>query len=695
MLISTICSLNADWNYEFVAETNANISQIHIDENFIYALSTDKIHRYSNQTKKWELIDIPISNGSRIKDIYGYSDKLILSSLFNGTFISYDNGDSWSEFPFDEELSKIYKFAENEEYIFAYTFNILLRCEKETFIWDYVLGGAEFEINDISVSGNNVALPYYDPLEKKSGVLVSTNNGEKWENRYEGRITNLTMKGDTIAAFVNNEIQLSFNAGKSWVSNELDRSGQIFLKDESIEVYTYNSELKRFNYKMDSIEIIDMKSIFGIFKVSTLEAKYDNGKYYFPTYYGLFIYDEKSRSSIDNVPQVNAELFRTAAIKEDSLFLLGYDKKVYKKYKDSDIWENYEPSLSKLDMYFDNLMIMDGELHFIDYLESEKKIRIGHRNKNGKWEVSLVNIFNFKKIDKLRGQFYFTDAINLYVSDDFIEIDTLSPPLSKDGEKFESIINLIAFENTIFVSTSFGVYELDINTKGWTEILTDNGESLEKSKTLVTDGERLFTYNLSLENDAVLYEYKKSSKELVNIFKHRIYNTSNVYSNLFWRDENIFWRNRDSLLMTNDNGKTIQYINKELQPGSLLTPILYGNYIYATTYNGVFKRSISDFGLSNVYQEDTHNKRIITYPQPAKDVVIIELPSTVSNQVDIENIQIYDYQGRNIISNGKLKFQLNSNSHNIVWDCSGLKKGVYIINFELENVTHSFKVLIE
>lgn len=80
--------------------------------------------------------------------------------------------------------------------------------------------------------------------------------------------------------------------------------------------------------------------------------------------------------------------------------------------------------------------------------------------------------------------------------------------------------------------------------------------------------------------------------------------------------------------------------------------------------------------------EETHNTRILIYPNPAIDKIIMEN----TDNVEIESISIIDLNGQNI-----LEFEKDRNE----LDISGLSSGIYLLKLTYGNETIIKKIVIE
>ncbi|MCW3109273.1 MAG: hypothetical protein JWQ09_3779, partial [Segetibacter sp.] len=65
------------------------------------------------------------------------------------------------------------------------------------------------------------------------------------------------------------------------------------------------------------------------------------------------------------------------------------------------------------------------------------------------------------------------------------------------------------------------------------------------------------------------------------------------------------------------------------------------------------------------------------YPNPANEKIIVSL-----NNLDADNVSVYDYTGRMIYQK-----QLATGQNNIIIDCGSWHQGVYLLNASNKNLT--------
>lgn len=79
------------------------------------------------------------------------------------------------------------------------------------------------------------------------------------------------------------------------------------------------------------------------------------------------------------------------------------------------------------------------------------------------------------------------------------------------------------------------------------------------------------------------------------------------------------------------------------------------------------------------------------YPQPANTEVRIELENTSFVNIKVNDITIFDLDGRKLI-NQKIK---TDNFKSVIWDCSTTPAGIYIINIKHGSEEKSVKVMVK
>jgi hypothetical protein len=138
--------------------------------------------------------------------------------------------------------------------------------------------------------------------------------------------------------------------------------------------------------------------------------------------------------------------------------------------------------------------------------------------------------------------------------------------------------------------------------------------------------------------------------------------------------------------MSVNNGGSWTSINSGLP---IVIPILWdiivkGNNIYIATWgNGVWKRPLSDFGISAV-SESNDLAQLNFYPNPTTGVITIKGSSAISK------LTVQNAVGKTVYSEPNFRKNLKS-----VIDLTGLPKGIYFIKASSGNQEINRKIVLQ
>ena len=135
-----------------------------------------------------------------------------------------------------------------------------------------------------------------------------------------------------------------------------------------------------------------------------------------------------------------------------------------------------------------------------------------------------------------------------------------------------------------------------------------------------------------------------------------------------------------------------------LQNNSVSRFILFGNYIFAGTNNGVYKAKLSDFGITDVEEKieiEPYFYSYPPYPLPAKNEVRSLIYWESEYEINTDESEIYNIYGEKMDSKGKISLnKLTSYSGHLIWDCSNVEAGIYIIRVKHGSGFKTVKVLV-
>jgi hypothetical protein len=117
--------------------------------------------------------------------------------------------------------------------------------------------------------------------------------------------------------------------------------------------------------------------------------------------------------------------------------------------------------------------------------------------------------------------------------------------------------------------------------------------------------------------------------------------------------------------------------------------------LVAYNENTIAKVTISD-NITGIVESSNSLKVYPPYPNPAKSEVKVLFYWDINLPMTTDDISIYDITGKKIDAVGKISL-VKQESHyvNIIWDCSSVQPGIYLINIKHGTEEKAVKVVVE
>ena len=681
-------SLLADWEYEFVGKKSADINYFYNGGKYIYLSSNRNFFRYDKESTETIEIKDSLFDDIRIGAIIEYDGTLLVSTS-NGILKSNDFGDNWEELESNLNLSLVNSFCVTDEYLFALSNNGVFRKIKSNPNWQLVSKEYNSYAENMKLSGSRLLYHRSNTSYSDGGFLYSTNKGSQWKF-IESYVGDADLLGDTIVYIYDDRISKSFNFTESWTRDTLDkRSKNVVLSKDKIYLVTYSNDIICYDYNLNETVLKNMDLINNNKRIRINNAKIENDSLLIATSNGLYIYNIVNEELDLINPKVDMIDYNTINKYKDSILITTYYDGTYIKHEDDDNWKKFDTLLYNLGYVFYKAQEINNELYLFDPYMYQQKTVVLFKKENKQWDSLLLAKYSNDGFGKINDTYYYCDGeFVLYSSDTGINWDTLRSPVYDNGEP-QRVRNLSIFKNKLYIGASTGIYRYNTNNN-WQEIKKDNGYSIFHIDRFHQDEERLFA--VGSYSETFLFEYNKYNDVFETKMKQPIsYFSYTNFENLLWNADNFIWKVVDSLYLSKDYGETKLHINENLKSLPFDHHNLIGENIYSITENGLFKRNISDFGLTNVEFSDILKPKLLVYPQPAKDELRIDISELTYDDIAIKDISIYDYTGNKISTNREIKIQSNNKKLNILLDCSDIRRGVYIIEVKSSYI----KVLIE
>lgn len=689
--------LVSNWEHDPVFEENSSLSTIYFHNEFIFSSSFDGYnYRYSNVDEAWERLNIGIEGVGRFWEYYSYSDSLF-GTYEDGIIVSVDNGESWVEYKKYENLIKFLTFGKNDEYLFSAWSSGLRRAKSNDYIFDEIETPKKISIHSISVSGNKLSL-----VERRSsngfggGLFLSPDNGDNWESFFiNTKIMNAEVKGDTVYTILSSNLKVSLDFGVTWNTYDLkDEYGYMIHLDSYLYLLSFDGEFARFN-----LETFQLENLANEFKnqIITCHGIHEkNGKLYIVTSNGMYIYNPKSEELTNNSPLKKGGLtFTITKSNDDGLLATSYTAGTFIKKEVADEWEQYSQELDDWSKSILRVHYLDGNPYFLDYYRK----KYFYEKVEGEWqEISLVNGTSGFGAGLIDGRFYYNDIQSIYyTSNDGETWENIIGPLDEESGNNWWVDCMSVFDDEIYGGTRNGIYHYSIDEQSWTKmtVLDSPADSGVVSR-FYQDEDNLFA--LIDANGHKLFEFDEEQ----NVWNKKVeFDSTNIYP-LYWYNDTFFWKSGDKLWMTNDGGKTEIDISDGLNANFLMY-IQYINiidgYLYITGSDGVYKRPITDYGLTNVSEVVEARNYLFTYPpypNPANNSINVKFYWDISLPMEVSDINIYDLSGNKLNVEGNLTINKQEQYYgNLVWDCSEVPAGIYIINIKHGTEEKAVKVVVE
>ena len=126
--------------------------------------------------------------------------------------------------------------------------------------------------------------------------------------------------------------------------------------------------------------------------------------------------------------------------------------------------------------------------------------------------------------------------------------------------------------------------------------------------------------------------------------------------------------NVDSVFYSNDTGTTWTLVSSGLPQDPVTALFIANGYLFAGTHDsGVWKRPLSDFGISSVAQRPTGTTPgIQVYPNPFSQSTNITFSSQASGYADVSIVNLLGAEVAHLFSG-----EVGAGEHSFVWDCRG------------------------
>jgi photosystem II stability/assembly factor-like uncharacterized protein len=606
-------SLN--WNGYFSGLTNSSLLTFASFDKYLFTgTNGDGVFLSTNNGSAWKAVN----NGLSKRIVYSlYFDNSILYAGTNngGVFYTTDFSKNWTSIniPQTDTIIKCITVSGNNLYAGSEGNGVFISIDNGVS-WSQINNGlTNLNIGALLTVGNKIYAG-----TQGGGLFVTTDNGSAWVQVKNG-ITNsyinyLLANNNDIFVSTKDGIFLSKDDGNSWKRitvdiNDKDAGSMIF--HNSILYSSFNDGLVYFS-KDKGITWEQFGSNYRCHHIMELYV-YGNNLYAGSAGYGLFL------STNNGIKWTNVYKGREGFTNildfdnlSDTIYALSSDSGIIKTIDKGFHWFVFNSNSRN---FCKNCFLIDGSDFYCGSNGFYKSNDLGstwHEINNG---INFGGIKSGKDIVS-NGKFLFSGieyySDNLYISNN----SGLSWNLNNDGIDVNNLINFFVNDDSIvYLATNYALYRSTNNGIWWDKLFSDGINAL----------------------------YIKNGLIFIN---------SQEYSALY----------------SSDNGETWNRLNM----GGFTDFIISGNYLYGSTYNGVYRLDLSTL---DVDESDLKESPLI-YPNPAREYISVIVGANGRSPLQ-HNIAIYNSLGECVMEspihpmNGIQRMNVGHLSYGLYYICIG------------------------
>lgn len=609
----------------------ANVNQIKINGNIIYALTTSGIFLSKNSGLSWTLINLGITLGS--PSSIDLMDNKIFVATSKGLFVSADTAKTWTskEDPTVKGKDNYFVFVSGTKLFVASSNNgisingaFVSNNQGET--WLKVSAEIGNVIYAMAKDQNSLVISSFN------GIFLSTNNGDTWKNISTTFNSSVAIRKNIVYAIVPKGIAMTSNEGATWETIKEHNNHSYFrdlaVSEDALFVASSNGGGVSVTNNQGKTWQQDNNGMINTF-VWTLE-KIDN-QIYAGTFGGLFVSKNQGDNWVliknglpaKNVYTVKKVLKRIFAGTTDGVFISDDNGSTWSE-SNTGLPANSNFVKHILITTQGNILIATGSGVFIS-------------TDNGTtWKAANSGLV--------------TGVVNFLVS---------------DGKYIYAATN------------GKGLYRSE--NEGATWIATNTGIATTFVRSCVFSKKNLFAAtNLGF--------YRSKASDNGTNWKQVLPSSLSSYASMVI-DNKVFVATVQGIFQSNDEGETWTNMNVGLQNIITLSllyandPIL-GQYLFAgTSSKGVWKADASKFGI--VSDNDiplAKASNINIYPNPTFDEITIE----IKNEDTPNHYVIFNNLGQ------KMQEGILLGRHNYNISVTHLPKGTYYVHFLEKNISKTF-----
>ncbi|MCB0702749.1 MAG: T9SS type A sorting domain-containing protein [Ignavibacteriae bacterium] len=706
VLLSNIWT-KADGPYDY----NSAYSIFSFNNDLYFYSSTDGyVYRNQSEMEEWLKLDTGFFADKGIIHYFNQKDNVVITTTQKGVYWSYDYGESWK---FSD-----YKWYGNTfvlPYIAIVNQTIFLQSNN-TSLYKLERGSDKFEkiftdetktdsiFADVMITKGNYIFAAdpdqsFDRQPEYGELYISKDKGKTWKLSESMReyIINLLFHDDVLFAFTKEDrLYKSTDYGETWTTDtSLHIQGREVISYRDLIFACSNQVLVSSDGGENWESIDDGLDWYGCGDILVNDDKL----YYLTTRKKIFSFDYEKKYWVRNTPLTDDEDQSFIMEERDTLFSTGGFTINYSTDKGAS-WQFYSESLYSRYNRLSNIFNRDSIFVVVDDGYTSIFISTDY-GKN--WKFDNLGIFSTQ--GWIRNIIIFDNRILLssnkygnYISED----------AGLTWKKYENEV----LGNEISIQNFIRLNELDLilySSEGIYKTY-DNGLTWEYEK--VNEEVKVNYYTIKDKN--FLYTLDRVSKKIyksTDLGKTWITLNMNIQSNLIWlrvlsyNGFLILLTTTDVFISSNDGADWEKYEVNLLTPdGKELyfnNGIVSGEYLILTSEYGNWRAKLSDFGIEvkSSVETDFGGNYLYTYPpypNPANSEVKVLFYWDINLPMTTDDINIYDISGKKINAYDKIRLvKLESHHGNLIWDCSSVQPGIYLINIKHGTEEKAVKVVVE
>ncbi len=746
ILIEIVYPSFSQWEFLSSPSEDRFVTCLEVYDNTIYIAIQDKFYKSNNFGKTWVQIqnDTPF-NFNKIFTIAKNKNNLFIGTsaiepiISTGSFLSKNDGITWEKrddflYPpkfFREgediyalSLKGVFKYDETKNKWFTPNDTV----EPDKSIYNNLFKGNSLIINDDKIIvGTEMNKYYVNAGTPRPNIYIYSINEKKWTSitdtisgMWKYGVTSFIMQDSVLLAGTTDGIYISLDGGINWIkkSEILYKDTMQSFKCEVHRLLKYDDYLYAIAtpatssgemiygtpsflyFSTDKGGTWNMSNIFNFYSMPR-EFKIMDDKIIIAATDGLFATNKKlteKTNLIDTTLRGND--IGDFIIEKDTLIV----STIYSKiglYKYSFVKYSWDLIKNNLPYDYYNLIEKKDSLLFVSRYYS----KFYYSKDYGKTYTELGKV---QGLDN-------TSIFSIFIGDSIIYIGTFNGIYSStnNGDSWEQIPITTGFHilsidkrgDYIFAGSENNViFKSSDNGLTWSKIIVPakyDGTFFPSIKIInkkvyaaarVNWGDKINVYGLGIlcsSDNGETWESKNNGLpdscgvQSINYYNNYIFAGFKYSAGVFY---------------SSDGGENWIPYNKNLSTYTLNKIKVANSYLYAATEGGMYRVSLSDFGIVSVkdYPVEKQNYLYSTmpYPIPATNRVQAEVYWDTNLDINKAEIKIYNIYGEEIKSENSIEIIPESNLYGkLIWNCEGIEPGVYIITINYCTEKKAIKVI--